>query len=186
MDLFTYRITGVSPILQNNPAKMQRSGPDTLKGGKKVYDPKVEAEAAVYRNERDEIVVPSIAFRASMFKAATGRKIGKMSAKTVIAAAVFPVEAQCILLSAKTGAPIKEYEIHSCRCVVNKAGIIRCRPMIDGWATDLVLELDTDFAPGLHKVVAELLNVAGKVAGVMDWRPEKLGTFGRFTAELKT
>lgn len=185
MELFTFRITGVSPILQNNPAKMQASKDDSLKSGKRVYDPKIEAEAAVYRNERKEIVVPSIAFRASLFKAGTGRKIGKMSAKTVIAAAVFPVETHCILVGQKNNKPIKDYVIHSCRCVVNKAGIIRCRPLIDAWATDLVLELDTDFAPGLQKVVTELLNIAGKVAGVMDWRPERLGTFGRFTAELK-
>jgi len=185
MEIVTFRITGVSPILQNNPAKMQASKDDSLKSGKKVYDPKIEAEASVYRNERKEIVVPSIAFRASMFKAATGRKIGKMSAKTVIAAAVFPVETVCILVGAKTDKPIKDYVIHSCRCVVNKAGIIRCRPMIEEWATDLALELDTQFAPGLEKVVLELLNIAGKVAGVMDWRPEKLGTFGRFTAAMK-
>jgi hypothetical protein len=183
MEIVRFKITGVSPILQNNPAKMQASKGTEL-GGKKTYDPVIEAEAAVYRNDRKEIVVPSIAFRAAMFKACTGRKINKLSAKTAVAASVFPVEQECILLDGK-GKPIKDYKIHSCRCVVNKAGIIRTRPMIEHWSTVLALEVDTNFlGKGCEQVLEQLLNLAGKIAGVMDWRPEKLGTFGRFTAKL--
>lgn len=185
MELFTYRITGVSPILQNNPAKMQAAKKDSLKG-KPSYIPEEEAEAAVYRNERHEIVVPSAGFRSAMFRAATGRKIGKMAANTVISAAVFPVETYCILLGIRSEKPIKDYKIHSCRAIVNKQGVIRSRPMIEGWMTDLVLELDTEFmGKDCQKTVEQLLNIAGKVAGIMDWRPEKKGVYGRFTAQLK-
>ena len=184
MELLTYRITGISPILQNNPAKMAGGADGGLKSGKKTYVPEVEAEAAVYRNDEGEIIVPSIAFRAALFRAATNRKIGKLSAKSAVSGSIFPVEHQVRLIDAKTGKPITKYKIHSCRAVVNKAGIIRVRPMIENWACDLVLEVDTEMIPNTA-VITELLNIAGKIAGVMDWRPEKLGTFGRFTAALK-
>lgn len=181
-NIFQFRIEGVSPILQNNPAKMQANTGGELKSGKKVYNAADEAAAGLYRNERGEIFVPSIAFRSSMFRACTARKIGRLSAKTVVSASVFPVETECILIDVKKGKPIKDYKIHACRCVVNKAGIIRHRPMIENWATVLSLEIDLAMLPDV-KVVEELLNIAGKVAGVMDWRPEKFGTFGRFTAK---
>ena len=183
MELLTYRITGVSPILQNNPAKMATQGSDGLKSGKKIYVAADEAEAAVYRNEQGEIIVPAIAFRAALFRAATNRKIGKLSAKSAVAGSIFPVETEVQLVNAKTNKAIKDYKIHSCRAVVNKAGIIRVRPMIENWACDLVLEVDTEMIPNVA-VITELLNIAGKIAGIMDWRPEKLGTFGRFTAKL--
>lgn len=183
MGIYQFEITGVSPILQNNPAKMQKKADGGLKGGKKVYDPAIEAEESSYRNERGELVVPSIAFRASMFKACTGRKIGKMGAKSVVAASVFPVEMACILLGQKSGKPLTKFEIHSTRVVIQRQGIIRCRAMIADWKTILALEVDSEMLPDPN-VVEQLLNVAGKVAGIMDWRPERLGMFGRYTAKL--
>lgn len=183
MEMFQFRITGVSPLLMNNPASMGGSD-NGLKSGKKKYDPEIEAEARLYRNERSELVVPTIAFRSALFRAGTSRKIGKVAAKTVIAGAVFPVEQECIILDAKSKKPRKDYEIHACRAVVNNAGIIRHRPMIKDWALDLALEIDTELLPE-PTVVEELLNIAGKIVGVLDWRPQKLGSFGRFTAELR-
>jgi hypothetical protein len=184
MDIFVYRITGVSPLLQNNPAAMGGKKQDGL-AAKKIYIPEEEAKAALYTDDDGHIIIPSIAFRSAMFRAATGRKIGKSSAKTVISGSVFPVEQSLLVLNAKTGKPRKDYTIHKCRAVVNKAGILRCRPMISDWATDLALEIDTEMLPN-PEVVTQLLNLAGKIAGVGDWRPEKLGVFGRFTAVLKS
>lgn len=184
MQLSVFRITGLSPILQNSPRSMRPSGNDGLKG-KKTYEPSEEAEVRTYRTADGSLFVPGAAFRAAMFKAAVGRKIGKLSAKSVVAAAVFPVEEQCVLLSQKDGKPISEYELHECRVVVNRAGVFRVRPKIDNWMLDLAIEIDEEMLPN-PQVVCDLLNVAGKVAGIMDFRPERLGTFGRFTAELAT
>lgn len=183
MQIITYRITGVSPLLQHNPAGMKKSG-DGMSAAKKVYIAEEEAEAGVYRNERKEIVVPTIAFRSAILEASKGRKIGKVAARAVMSGSVFPVEQSCIVLDQKKFKPITEYKIHTCRAVVNKAGILRCRPMIENWCCDLALEVDTEMLPNVD-IVAQLLNIAGKIIGIMDWRPQKLGTFGRFTAAVK-
>lgn len=183
MEVFRFRITGLSPILQNNPAKMQNGSSSGLKSGRRQYSPEDEAESGVYRNERGEIYVPTHAFRAALFKASVSRKIGKASAKTIVGAAVFPVETNCVLLSKSTGKPIKKYEVHSTRAVVQRAGVIRSRPMISDWVCDLALEIDTEMLPD-PKLVEQLLNIAGKVAGLLDWRPGVGGIFGRFEAQL--
>lgn len=184
MELVTFKITGLSPLLQHNPAAMASGSDDSLKG-KKRYDRDEEAAASVYRTATGEFYHPSIAFRAAIFKACTGRKIGKMSAKTVVSASVFPAERHCILIDPETEKPLTEYEIDSSSVVVNKARVIHHRGMFPKWATMFVAEIDTEMLPKLE-VVQELLNIAGKIAGVGDWRVEKLGTFGRFKAELRT
>lgn len=134
------------------------------------------------RSEADALLLCR-AGRSAILRASSGRRIGKVSAKSVVAGTVFPIEQECILLSAKTGKPLTSYKIHSCRAVVNKAGILRSRPMFEDWACDLALDIDTEMLPDIG-IVTQLLNIAGRIIGVMDWRPEKMGTFGRFTAEL--
>ncbi len=46
----------------------------------------------------------------------------------------------------------------------------------------LSLEIDSDFIPA--DMLITLFNRAGRMIGVMDYRPEKRGSFGRYTVEL--
>lgn len=180
MEVFTYQVNGISPLLQHNPAAMG-SGPKGL-AAKKVYDVNKEADAGCYRDNKLNFIIPTIAFRSAILSASKGRKIGKVAARAVLSGCVFPIEESCTLLDSK-GKPIKGYEVHTCRAVVNKAGIIRARPMFRNWSCKLPLEVDTEILPEID-IITQLLNIAGKIIGVMDWRPEKLGIYGRFTAEL--
>jgi hypothetical protein len=187
----TWRITGVSPLLQSNPEKtMGGSGDDGLKAKKKVYDDNEEAANRVYK-DGNHFIHPTSAFRSVILEAAKGRKIGKTAARTILSGSVFPVEQHVILLDAATGKPFKKYEQHKCRVVVNKAGVLRVRPMFPKWSCMLALEVDTDFIPTdkLH-IVTEILNIGGRIIGVGEFRPDTskgksgVGTFGRFSAEL--
>jgi hypothetical protein len=179
-----YRITGVSPLLMNNPEAMGQ-GNEGL-GTKKIPTPEEEAAAKVYRLESGQLYVPAVAFRSSIIGkggGASGRKIGKMTANARVAAGVFTVETKCPLIHPKTGKPIKEYQINIMRAVVQNNGVRRARPEVPEWACDLALEIDTDFIS--PELVLELLNISGKVAGVGDYRPQKKGPFGRFKAEIR-
>lgn len=185
MEIFTFLITGVSPLLQNNP-KVLQSTADRNKslGAKKNYTAEDDAEKSAYRNEKNQFIIPSIAFRSAILSASKGRRIGKMGAKAVLTGVVFPVEAECLLLDPATKKPIKNYEIHSTRAVINRAAIIKHRAMFKDWSCKLALEIDTEMLPDVG-IVTQLLNIAGKIIGVQDWRPEKLGIYGRFTATLE-
>ncbi len=176
----TFRIEGISPILMNNPESMQVGTASSL-ATKKIPTPEEEAAAKVYRAENGQLYIPSIAFRSSMIGpggGASGRRVGKYTANSRCSAGVFTVEAESLLINAKTDEPITDYEVHSCRAVVQRNGVRRSRPIVHDWATDLVLEVDDDFI-SLDQV-HELLNISGKVAGVMDFRPQKKGVFGRY------
>jgi hypothetical protein len=175
-----YEVTGISSLLQNNPASMARGGEGL--GMKKIPSPQDEAAAKVYRNENGQIFIPAISFRSSLLGACTGRRIGKVSAASKVSAGVFNAETQCPLYHPKTGKPITEYRLHSVRCVVQKNGVTRTRPEIPEWACKVALEIDTDFvSPDL---VLELLSSAGRICGVGDWRPQKRGPHGRYTAKM--
>lgn len=187
LELHVWKIVGVSPLLQNNPACMQPTG-DGMTAGKKKYNDQDEAEMRVYRTSDGAPCHPTAAFRAGMLEAAKGRKIGKTSAKAVIAGSVFPSEMEGRLVD-KAGKPLKKYDIHKCRVVVGKSGVQRCRPMWTGWNIMLALEVDTDFID--TDIITKILNVAGRVIGIGDNRPDTskgksgVGTFGRFRAEFE-
>ena len=190
ISIHTWRVTGISPLLQNNPAGTMDAGDGSgMSSGKKKYVDQDEAEMRVYRNERGEIIHPTAAFRSGMLEASKGRKIGKTSARVVVAGAVLPCEPEVIITDAK-GKPITKYEIHKCRVMVGKNGVLRCRPMYRDWHADLALEVDDDFI-GDADLVTDLLNIAGRTVGIGDFRPDTskgkggIGTFGRYRVELK-
>jgi hypothetical protein len=56
---------------------------------------------------------------------------------------------------------------------------MRTRPLVDKWEAFFVVEIDTEFVE--IALVAGILTRAGKFPGIMDWRVERGGTFGRFT-----
>jgi hypothetical protein len=65
---------------------------------------------------------------------------------------------------------------------VGAAKVVRTRPVFRDWRFDLEGTIDTevlDFAD-----LEAVLKIAGQVIGLGEWRPEKGGSYGRFTAEL--
>lgn len=66
---------------------------------------------------------------------------------------------------------------------VGTAKVMRTRPRFTNWAFEVPFQLDTEILDleDLNRVVT----VAGQVIGLGDWRPEKGGRRGRFTAEIE-
>ena len=181
LKVFRYRIVGLSGLLMNNPASMKSAG-------SKIPTPEKEAEEKVYRLDSGQLYIPAIAFRSSIIGrggGASGRKFGKYTANSRVAAGVSMVDGEdkCLLVSPNgKPKPIKDYEIDIRRAVVNGAGIRRARPYIAEWATVVCFEVDEDFVTA--EQLEELLNISGRVAGVMDFRPQCKGWFGKYRAEL--
>lgn len=188
LEVHTWRISGVSPLLQNNPSGTMGGGDSGMTAGKKVYKDDEEAKIRAYVNEDGKFVHPTAAFRAGILVASSGRKINKKSAKSTLAGSVFPVEQEALLVDEKDK-PLKSYKLHKCRVVVGKSGVLRVRPMFTPWNMLLAMEIDRDFIPNLE-VVTEILNVAGRIVGIGDNRPDTskgksgVGTFGRYSAKL--
>ncbi len=181
-----FRILGDKPLMQHNPAGSLKGSGKT--GGPKVIpSPEEEAEAGAYRMEDGQLYIKSESFVGSLVGkggGAANRKLGKSSAISRILAGVdFDIEERCPLFHAQTNAPIDEYEIDTRRAVVVKAGILRSRPLIRDWSCTVVCEIDERFIT--TEQLLELLNVAGVVAGVGDYRPSCKGRFGKYHATIE-
>lgn len=65
---------------------------------------------------------------------------------------------------------------------VGSSQIIRTRPKFNNWAFDVPFQLDTEVLDLAD--LERVLVIAGQVVGLGDWRPEKGGRRGRFTAQV--
>lgn len=180
LENFTYTITGITPLLTHNASAMG-DGPKMKAAKDRIPSPEVEAERGLYRLSDGSFGIPLIAFRSAIIKAASGRKVGKKSAASVIAPAIFADETLCQLLDPATGTPLTTYELDRRRAVVQRQGIMRTRPKFPSWMVNLGLTVDSEIVP--RSAITECLVDAGQVVGVGDYRPENKGWFGRFVVQ---
>jgi hypothetical protein len=182
MDMVSFRLTGMSPLMVHNPHRMAPGGSDGKLGVKRIPTPEDEAAAAAYRNGQGEFVHPTEAVRNAGLTACKGRKIApRVWAAGAFRAGIFVVEPYCVLLDPDSGEPLDSYTVDVRRVVIQRSGIIRGRPRFDRWATVVTFEHDSDMIP--LPIVGELLALAGKVVGIGEYRVEKGGPFGRFRVE---
>jgi len=179
-EIMTFRVIGISPLLQNNPANFIGATETATLGMKKTYVDSEEAELRVYKEDDGCYYHPTQAFIKSMIRAVTGLKFGKKAAPGCLRSSVFICEPHSYILDGK-GKPTTKYSIDRQPVVVGKARILRCRPCWADWQMDVVL--DVDAALIARELIAEALALAGRTCGIGDYRPEKGGGFGRFRVQ---
>ena len=184
INIVTFKIMGLSPILMNNPISMSDDDSKGVKARTKKESPEVEAQKGLYVMEDGMLYVPSIAFRASLWYGSSYQKIGKESARNMIQAACFTIEEKTPLLDPSNEKPIKSYEIDSRTVVIKATGgrVMRHRPKVPEWMCLLPLEIDTDYIT--PEIITTLFNRAGKITGILDYRPANRGWFGRYQVEI--
>jgi len=166
------RIKGISPML------MHRFPMEEIKGQDKMSR-EDQAEISAYRVEsksgKGELYVPGPAIQQCLNAGAAYVKgKGRSTLKKIVAAAALVTPDRMLL-------GITDYEIDS-RPVVNpstQGRIIRHRPKIDvGWE----VAFDITYDPTLLKEtqLREVVDFAGSLCGLLDYRPAKNGPFGRF------
>lgn len=180
-EIVVFRVIGISPLLQNNPAEFIGKGDDGSLGTKKIYKDDEEAKLRVYLNADGQYAHPCESFTKAMVKAVAGKKFGKIFATSAIKGSVFITEPFAVIEDSN-GKPMKEYSIDRRPVVVGKARILRCRPSWNNWQMRVALEIDVAILRPEH--VLESLSLAGRIIGIGDYRPEKGGGFGRFKCEI--
>ena len=73
---------------------------------------------------------------------------------------------------------IQKWEIDRRPVVVQRARVVRSRPVLKEWALNFRATYDDEEIPA--HVLKEILDYAGLRVGIGDFRPEKGGPFGRF------
>ncbi len=189
LPVFEFLVEGISSLLMNSPQGMAKTE-EKVSRGKNIPTPEAEAESKTYRASDGRLYLPSMAFRSAILYGCKGRKLGpKQFLTTLMPPALFNVDSKTFLVHPETGEFIQDYEIHATRVKVQGNGVIRHRPEIAVWGAKVFLEIDTEVMT--PQIVEEVFQAAGRVAGVGDWRPQKIpnssgfgGPHGRFRAEL--
>lgn len=164
---FAVTIKGTSPILMHAYPLEPIEAIDKK--------PKEEqAEAAAYREpETRELYIPGVAVQRALVGAAVYSK-GKGRASLQK-----PVAACALVTPERLGLGTEDYTIDSRRVVIpsTKGAIVRHRPRLDEWEVSFGLEFDDVLVSEtqMRKVVDDMCSRVG----LLDFRPEKKGPFGR-------
>jgi len=161
------------------PGLLQRRPPETFDETTKAIkykDLEAEAEAGTYRLPNGNLYQPAEHLERVMISAAGLTKIGPRSAAGV-AAPAFCVAPRQIDHGTNT------YEIDKRSVVIKKTGgrIMRARALLYPWS--LTFELGIDETLIRPDLALKILEDAGKLKGIGDFRPEKKGKFGRFVVK---
>ena len=163
-------ITGESPILMHAFPLVPLENPPIEK-----RSPAEQAEISAYRIPgKKTLYLPGTALQRCFVGAAAYSK-GKGRAslqKQTAACLLIPEE----YLSLGT----EDYEIDSRAVVIaaTKGRIVRHRPKITNWRCSFTIQYDESLLKASE--VRNIVDDAGARVGVLDFRPEKKGPFGRF------
>jgi len=183
MKTYIVVIESLTALLQHRFADAEEIDTATRKVHVKTKDPREEAEKAAYRTAEGYLYVPGAAIARMIREAGAAHKQrgSRKSLKYVIPAAVLVPDEQIVLRDSE-GAPLTEFEVDSRPVVIpsTKGRVMRHRPRINPpWHLEFHLEIDDDtMEPSL---VHQLLGEGGTKLGLLDYRPEKGGPFGKFS-----
>jgi len=177
MKQISIEVEGTAPLLMHSAENMEEQ--KGTKNPAKNYDPKIDAEKVVYKNDKGELFVPSRCLKASLLNASSWYKFGKKSAKPIIAGCT-RIEPYEIILLNKDNKPIKEYVIDKRPVVIQRSRIIRARPRIDKWKLKFELVYDERVVGSSVDIIQNCLEEAGLRIGILDNRPQKYGENGTF------
>lgn len=133
-----------------------------------------QAEIAAYRTNGGELFVPGVAIQRALVNGATYSKgKGRASLQKPVSACVIVSPEECLLTP-------QQYTIDSRPVVVpaTKGRIVRHRPRFDEWVVSLTVEFDETLLT--EDQLRKVFDDTGSRVGLLDFRPEKKGPFGRF------
>src|SRR5262245_18713972 len=168
-------VDGKTPLLTHNPESMSIIKEATK--GSRIPAPEIEAEAGCYRMADGTCVVKGESFRGCELAAAGAYRIKKASLRYAFAHIL--VLEELLPLLRRYGTPISDYVIDKRRAIVQRQGIIRCRPRFDEWSAMFTFQYDPLIVTE-PKLIVDVLQDGGGRIGVGDYRPAKNGWFGRF------
>lgn len=138
-------------------------------------NPEEQAELAAYRDKENGgfLYVPAIAIQRALVAAATYSK-GKGRGSLQKAAAA------CLIVSPeRVPLGVKKYTIDARPVVIpaTKGRVIRYRPRLDKW--EIVFEVEYDENLLTENQLRRIVDDMGSRVGLLDFRPERKGPFGR-------
>ena len=180
MKTIKIEIEGTTPLLMNKynvEAELERQKGKRIT---KIYDPKIESEKSAYwgTGNKKELIIPSEVLYASILNASSFHKIGKRSAKSILAGSI-KVEPMEISLGTD------KYVIDTRPVVIQRARVLKSRARLDKWKVSFQIVYSEQLIADPH-IIRTVLEEAGQRIGIMDFRPQKSGMYGCFIVKKFT
>jgi len=172
MKIINVEIKGLSPLLMNNPKSMILKATSSAKLTTKKNDIERDADILAYKKSNGELYVPAEAIKGTIVSSASYKKFGKYSAKPIISGGVF-------ITPNEIGLGTKKYDVDIRTVVIQRARIVKGRPKIEKWKINFQLTYNENLIQD-SLLIKEILVDAGQRVGILDFRPQKLGSFGMF------
>jgi len=177
--LFVARIEGVTPLLMNNPRHSMGNGGAVSATRKSVPKPEEEAATKLYRHPDGWLYIGADHVRESMLWASKGLRVNRKPLQPLLAASLFIIDEYFPLT--RNGQLLYEPDrIDIRRAVVQRQGVLRARGLIDvPWQAEVRFQYDASIITN-PEIMVQVLKEAGMRIGILDYRPQKGGVFGRF------
>lgn len=182
MKTYTVKLKSLTPILMNkfsfgkNPDMISVSDTEALADTERT---RAIAERACYRNENNELVVPEVNLYRALITAGKKVKKGKSNYSTIVASAV-QVDGD-LRLTDVNDQPITDFEVDIRRGKnpATRGSVPIIRAKVNQWSGKLTVRYDESTIKDTD--ILQIVEALGTSVGLLDFRPEKLGSFGKFT-----
>lgn len=187
MSMKSYRvhIKGVTPLLHHRMTEDALFGLLGTKGGKKkdkeVRTPRQIAEDHAYKTGDGKFCIPLSYVSGAFIHVASDYKQSNSQRKSykAIAGGVFRPLQEFSTLVDDEGKPLPDFEVDVRKGTNHKAGAVCvCRPRFDRWNCKFTVEIDSDLIS--EETALQILQDAGRRAGIGSFRVSKSGWFGKF------
>jgi|SRR5215469_7116920 len=196
-------IQGSRAILLNNPAKMsgqtngnpqssagkkgeKKKASEAIPGKRNIPEPEQEAAASCYWvDDHSALGFPGQNMYRGIVSVAGSYRAGKLTMTSYIAGGI-EIEPEMIpfYTNDQNGnpVPIATYQIDTRRAVVQRQGVMRSRARIPaGWLLTFdVIVSEEDLPQKSIDMIRPMVAELGRRVGVGDFRPQKMGPFGKF------
>lgn len=185
------KITGISPILMHsdqlaNPLDPLKKLQSTFTSKRKKTDEdheeiaRIEWTGALYYDEATGPFIPGRMIKAMLIQAAKKtREAPKIKSGMIINTDKAPLQYKGPRTPEKLWNKKEFADMRS--VVVQRARIMRCRPIFHVWGIDVEIVFDENIIDRAD--ILRLLETGGQMIGIGDYRPENGGDFGRFISE---
>ena len=190
---FRIEITGESALIQHSalgidnfhPLKLEMANLTKKKGSNKTSEDErrireIETELSFWFNGSQQLIIPAPAMRSCIETGARKVKQGPQVREGLIVLNDGLLEYDKERYG-ETLAELRNRTQFTVPVVVQRARVLRTRPRFETpWSAEFSVEYDPDLVDKTQ--LENWLDIAGRRIGLGDWRPEKSGMYGRFTA----
>jgi len=171
VEKYLVKIKGVKPLLMHAPVGLG-DNPKRRRGEHLL--PEKEAEMYLYKDDKGNIVIPSLNIKAMLRDAGRNYKIsGRRTTYGAMIKAGVDIEPHPYVSLKHSG-----WKVDIRPVVVQRSRILRARPRFDEWKLEFTI-VNKDPQVLLEDTMKKVVEDAGKYYGLGDFRPE----FGLFEVE---